>query len=233
LIHAVPAGAQAPPLPGAPLLPQLGSGSDPAKLIADEKALRQSTVQTIQALAMQFQATRCDEDDVLAGHDDPNLPLITCSTDGQTVYLLDRSILGGADVQDATTGWDYHRRQHVVSLEFDDDAARTWANYTSAKVGTQTAFTVDTQVLSAPQIQETIFGGRTEITGNFTADSARDLVDALNRGSSPLSLSFESSVDEILPATTFSKALRVAVVAAGVGLAMVGVGVVVYLARRT
>jgi preprotein translocase subunit SecD len=118
-------------------------------------------------------------------------------------------------------------------LEFDDNAARTWADFTSANVGTQTAFTLDTQVLSAPEIRESIPGGRTQITGNFTADSARELADALNGGSSPLSLSFESSADEILPATSFSKVLRVAVIAAGLGLAMVVVGAVVYVARRT
>ncbi|HET6733754.1 SecDF P1 head subdomain-containing protein [Mycobacterium sp.] len=222
----------APPPPGAPPVPATGGGSGPAELIAYEKELRQSTAQTFQALAMQFQSTRCGEDDVLAGHDDPNLPLITCSTDGQTVYLLDKSILGGDDVQNATTGFDSGRGQHVVDLEFNDDAERTWADFTSANVGTQTAIAVDTQVVSAPEIQEAIPSGRTQITGDFTADSARELVDALNRGSSPASLSFESSADEMLPATTFSKILRAAAIAVGLGLALV-VGVVVYLVRRT
>jgi preprotein translocase subunit SecD len=230
LIHAMPVKAQA---PGAPSLPQPGADSDRAKLIADEKKVRQSTDRDIQIMAMQVQSTRCDEEDVLAGRDDPNLPLITCSTDGQTVYLLDKSILGGEDVQDATAGFDSQSGQHVVDLEFDDNAARTWADFTSANVGTQTAFTLDTQVLSAPQIQGVIPGGRTQITGNFTADSARELADALNRGSSTFSLSFESSTDEMLPATTFSKVLRFAVIAAGLGLAVVAVGAVVYLARRT
>ena len=54
-----------------------------AQRIADEKELRQSSDQQIQILALQFQATRCGEDDVLAGNDDPNLPLITCSQDGK------------------------------------------------------------------------------------------------------------------------------------------------------
>ena len=52
--------------------------------IADEKQLRQSTDQQIQILALQFQATRCNDDDVLAGNDDPNLPLVTCSTGRQS-----------------------------------------------------------------------------------------------------------------------------------------------------
>ena len=146
LIHAMPVEAQAPLPTGAPPLPpsaqplpQPGAG-DPAERIANEKELRQSTDQQIQVLAMQFQSTRCDKDDVLAGHDDPNLPLITCSTDGRTVYLLDKSILGGEDVHDATAGFNSRLGQHLVSLEFDDNAARTWADFTSANVGTQTAF---------------------------------------------------------------------------------------------
>ena len=64
-----------------------------AQRIADEKQLRQSAEQQIQILALQFQATRCNEEDVLAGNDDPNLPLVTCSQDGKQVYLLDKSII--------------------------------------------------------------------------------------------------------------------------------------------
>ena len=89
----------------------------------------------------------------------------------------------------------------------------------------------DTQVISAPQIMETIPDGRTQITGQFDADSARELADALNRGASPLSLSFESSTDEMLPATTLSKVLRVAEIAAGVFLAAVVLGAAVHLTR--
>jgi preprotein translocase subunit SecD len=149
------------------------------------------------------------------------------------VYLLDKSILGGEDVQDATTGFNSRLGQHVVDLQFDDNAARTWADFTDANIGTQMAVTVDTEVISAPEITEAIPGGHARISGNFTADSGRDLADALNRGPSPLPLSFESSADEILPSTMFSNVLRVVVIAAGLGLAIVVVCTVVYLARRT
>ncbi len=58
------------------------------------------------------------------------------------------------------------------TCEFKPDAANIWADFTAANVGTQTAFTLDSQVVSAPQIQEAIPGGRTQITGQFTADDA-------------------------------------------------------------
>jgi preprotein translocase subunit SecD len=233
VIHAVPPATLAEsPVPNAPPPPTPATG-DPAKTIADEKQLRQSTDQNIQLLALQFQSTRCDAEDALAGHDDPNLPLITCSTDGKLVYLLDKSILGGEQVKTATAGRDSQRDQVVVDLEFDDAAARTWEEFTAANIGTQTAFTLDTQVISAPQINETIPGGRTQITGQFDTDSARELADALNRGSSPVSLSFESSADEMISATSLSKALRAVEIAAGVGLAVIVLGAVVYLRRRS
>ncbi len=69
------------------------------------------------------------------------------------------------------------------------------------------------------------------LTGQFDADSAHQLADTLNRGASPVSLSFESLTDEILPATTLSKVLRVAEIAAGVGLTAIVLGALVYLAR--
>jgi preprotein translocase subunit SecD len=230
VIHALPVEAQPPPPPGSPPLP--APGSDRTKAIAEEKQLRQSTDQSIQVLALQFQATRCGENDALTGHDNPNLPLITCSTDGKTVYLLDESILSGEQVQSATSGRNVWRDEYVVDLEFDDAAARTWAEFTAANVGTQTAFTVDTKVVSAPQIMEEIPGGRTQITGKFDAGSARALADALDRGALPVSLSFESSVDEMLPATMLSKLLRIVEITAGVGLAVIVLGAVVYLRPR-
>jgi preprotein translocase subunit SecD len=161
--------------------------------------LRQSTDQAIQLLALQFQATRCGEDDVLAGNDDPNLPLVTCSTDHNTVYLLDKSIMSGEEIKTAGSGLDQQRGDYVVDVEFKSGGSKIWADFTAANVGTQTAFTLDSQVVSAPEIQEAIPGGRTQITGQFTDASARELANVLKYGSLPLS--FDSSEAETVSAT--------------------------------
>lgn len=190
-----------------------------AQRIADEKQLRQSTDQQVQILALQFQATRCHEDDVLAGNDDPNLPLITCSADGREVYLLDKSIINGEQIQDATSGLDQQRGEYVVDLQFKGDGAKTWADFTAANVGTQTAFVLDTKVMSAPEIREPIPGGRTQISGQFTQQSARELANVLKYGSLPLS--FESSEAETVSATLGLSSLRAGLIAGAVGLALV------------
>jgi preprotein translocase subunit SecD len=212
-----PATSAPPPAPPAP--PPPGSRQDLAQRIAAEKELRQSTDQSMQILALQYQATRCNEPDALAGNDDPNLPLITCSTDHRQVYLLDKSIISGDQIADASSGFNQQSGQNVVELRFKGPAASVWADYTAAHVGTQTAFTLDSQVVSAPEIQEAIPGGRTQITGNFTIGQARDLANVLKYGSLPLS--FESSQAETVSATLGLTSLRAGLIAGAIGLALV------------
>ncbi len=94
-----------------------------------------------------------------------------------------------------------------------------WADFTAANVGTQTAFVLDSQVVSAPEIQEAIPGGRTQITGRFTADSARQLANVLKYGSLPLS--FESSEAQTVSATLGLTSLRAGLIAGAIGLVLV------------
>jgi preprotein translocase subunit SecD len=211
------------PPPGTPPPPDK---RDLPQRIADEKQLRQSADQQIQILALQFQATRCNDEDVLAGNDDPNLPLVTCSQDHKQVYLLDKSIISGEQIKSADSGLDQQRGEYVVTVQFNDDASRIWADFTAANVGTQTAFVLDSQVVSAPQIQEAIPGGRTQITGRFTADSARQLANVLKYGSLPLS--FESSEAETVSATLGLTSLRAGLIAGAIGMALVLVYSLIY-----
>ena len=220
--EAPPTPAPPPPTPAAPPAPGAPQPPDKqtlAQRIADEKQLRQSTDQQIQILALQFQATRCNDEDVLAGNDDPNLPLVTCSQDHKQVYLLDKAIIKGEQIKTADSGLDQQRGEYVVTLQFNDEASRIWADFTAANVGTQTAFVLDSQVVSAPEIQEAIPGGRTQITGRFTADSARELANVLKYGSLPLS--FESSEAETVSATLGLSSLRAGLIAGAIGLAAV------------
>ena len=219
-------GAPAAPAPGAPApgAPEPAPGphgpkAELAQRIADEKALRQSTQPQIQLLALQFQATRCDQQDVLAGNDDPNLPLVTCSKDHKEVYLLDKSIISGDEIKDASSGLNQQQGEYVVDVTFKEKAADVWATFTAANIGTQTAFVLDSQVVSAPAIQEAIPGGRTQITGHFNASTAKDLANVLKYGSLPLS--FESSEAETVSATLGLTSLR-----AGLWAGLIGLGLV-------
>ena len=208
-------GAPAPPTPPDPR-------QDLAARIKFEKDLRQSTNQNLLLISVQYMAGRCGEDDVLAGNDDPALPLVTCSQDQKYVYILDKSIISGDQIKDAVSGFDQQSGAYVVDLEFKDEAATTWGDFTAANIGTQTAFTLDSEVVSAPQIREAIPGGRTQISGGdppFTVDSSKQLANVLKSGSLPLS--FESSEAETVSATLGLTSLRAGLIAGGIGLAMV------------
>ncbi|OMC54913.1 protein-export membrane protein SecD [Mycobacterium sp. IS-836] len=222
-----PPAAPAPGQPGAqprpyPQEPPPDPRKDLAERIADQKALRQSTNQYIQTIALEVQAKHCDKEDILAGNDDPALPLITCSTDHKMAYLLAPSIISGDQIQDATSGMNQRGLGYVVDLQFKTAAANTWADFTAAHIGTQTAFTLDSQVVSAPMIQEAIPGGRTQITGGdppFTASTARQLANVLKYGSLPLS--FESSEAQTVSATLGLTSLHAGLIAGAIGLVLV------------
>nr|WP_205266702.1 protein translocase subunit SecD [Mycolicibacterium sphagni] len=214
------------PAPGAPAPGQPAPPPDPRKDLAArikfEKELRQSTNQNLLLIAVQYMAGKCDQPDILAGNDDPNLPLVACSEDHKYIYVLDKSIISGDQIKDATSGLDNQSGAYVVDLTFKDEAATTWADFTAANIGTQTAFTLDSEVVSAPQIREAIPGGRTQISGGnppFTADSAKQLANVLKYGSLPLS--FESSEAETVSATLGLASLRAGLVAGAIGLALV------------
>jgi len=221
--QAPPTAAPAPPGPGQPPPP---GPPDPRKDLATrikfEKELRQSSNQNLLLLAVQYMAGRCDQEDVLAGNDDPNLPLVACSQDHKYVYVLDKSIISGDQIKNASSGFDQQSGAYVVDVEFKDQAGTTWADFTAANIGTQTAFTLDSQVVSAPQIREAIPGGRTQISGGnppFTADTSKQLANVLKYGSLPLS--FESSEAETVSATLGLTSLRAGLIAGAIGLALV------------
>ncbi len=227
---APPAPTPAPPATGAPAgdapAADEPAPADPrkdlAERIAQEKKWRQNTSQYIQMVALQFEASRCDKKDILAGNDDPTLPLVACSTDHKAAYLLGPSIISGDQIQDASSGMNTHGIGYIVDVQFKSAASNTWADFTAAHIGTQTAFTLDSQVVSAPMIQEAIPGGRTQITGGdppFTASSARQLANVLKYGSLPLS--FESSEAQTVSATLGLTSLRAGLFAGAIGLVLV------------
>jgi preprotein translocase subunit SecD len=225
-----PPGAGAPAPAGQPPVEEppadVPAPPDPRKDLADriaaEKKWRQSTRQGIQFLALQYQSTLCGKDDILAGNDDPALPLVTCSQDHKDAYLLGPSIISGDQIQDASASMNQRGVGYVVDLQFKPAAANVWADYTTAHVGEQTAFTLDSQVVSAPRINEAIPGGRTQISGGdpaFTAAKATQLANVLKYGSLPLS--FEASEAQTVSATLGLTSLRAGLIAGGIGLILV------------
>ncbi|MGW5382836.1 protein translocase subunit SecD [Nocardia sp. NPDC003963] len=213
-------GAQQPPAEGS-LTPQEQAQQE----IEMAKAIRQSADPTTQQLAMA--SLDCAAADPLAGNDDPNLPLVTCSTDGKEVFLLDKSRIDGQEIANATSGLNTEQARHEVNLEFKGSGSDAWASLTGEYVQQRVAFVLDSEVVSAPVVQQgPQLGGRTSISGDFNAASAKELANTLKYGSLPLS--FQTSEAETVSATLGLSSLKAGLLAGAVGLIAVLVYCLVY-----
>ncbi len=214
-------GTPAPPSePPAPPADQGAASTEDqaAAEIAEAKKTRQSTDPAVQQQAMT--TLDCNASDPLQGNDDPALPLVACSTDGTTVYLLGPSIIDGQEIADATSAFNSQQSRNEVSLTFKSSGSTTWAQFTSANIGKQAAFTLDSKVVSAPVVQgATPAGSATSITGDFTSASAKELANTLKYGSLPLS--FQASEAETVSATLGLASLEAGLIAGAIGLVLV------------
>ncbi|NMM88775.1 protein-export membrane protein SecD [Rhodococcus sp. SRB_17] len=201
------------------------AGDAAAAEITAARALRQSTDPAVQEQAVAN--LDCSVPDPLRGNDDPALPLVACSQDGETIYLLGPAIIDGQEIADASSIFNSQQSRHEISLSFKTTGSNTWAQFTSANIGKQAAFTLDSKVVSAPTIQgATPAGSATSITGSFTADSAKELANTLKYGSLPLS--FAASEAETVSATLGLASLQAALIAGAVGLVLVLIYCLVY-----
>ncbi|MFE3443289.1 protein translocase subunit SecD [Nocardia sp. NPDC059180] len=209
-----PTPSPAPPADDADLTPQEQTQQE----IAAAKAIRQSEDPATQQAAMA--SMDCSKPDPLAGNDDPAKPLVTCSTDGTEVYLLAPSRIDGQEIKDASSGLNQQQARHEVTLEFKSSGSQAWADLTGEYVYKRVAFVLDSQVVSAPVVQQgPQQGGSTQISGNFTASSAKELANTLKYGSLPLS--FQTSEAETVSATLGLSSLRAGLIAGAIGMVVV------------
>jgi preprotein translocase subunit SecD len=102
----------------------------------------------------------------------------------------------------------------TVILNFNSAGAKLFEQITADNVGRTLAIFLDGQPISTPTIQEAIPGGTAQITGNFTPDQAKALVQSLNFGALPVPITLESSdtVGPTLGAQAFHAGLKAALV---------------------
>ena len=94
--------------------------------------------------------------------------------------------LTGKYLKKAELGFDQRTPKPLVLLEFNDEGAKVFEELTSKNVGKQLAIYIDQVPISAPVVQEAISGGKAQITGNFTIDTAKELARNLNAGALPV-----------------------------------------------
>jgi len=89
-------------------------------------------------------------------------------------------------VESARVDYDQMRRI-VVDMQMDANGTKEWKSLTEKNVGRPIAVTLDNRVYTAPNVNEPIPNGNSQISGNFTEDEAKDLVNVLSAGKLPAS----------------------------------------------
>ncbi len=128
-------------------------------------------------LAWEFKPQTVQIDDSVRGKRNVNIyQLVALKT------ANGKPALSGDVITSATSDYDAMQGGNYVSMNMKPDAARQWARITAANLNKQVAIVLDNQVYSAPNVNSVIEGGRSQITGNFTTDEAKDLANVLKSG---------------------------------------------------
>ena len=161
--------------------------------------------------------------------DDPTKPMVTCSQDGSTKYILGPAELAGPDITNATSGLQPGPNGqptgiYEVRLDFNATGKKAFCDVTTRIIAlpsprNQSAMVLDNRVISAPVPEVVLCSGQVSITGSFTAASSKVLADQLKFGALPMSFVQETR-DDITP-TLGGEQLSRGLLAGAIGLLLV------------
>ncbi|MFC5911070.1 protein translocase subunit SecD [Streptacidiphilus monticola] len=139
-------------------------------------------------------------------------------------YALGPVAVAGQDLSDASAGLSQTTGQWEVDLSFNGKGTKQFADTTKAltsKTSPQNQFAIvlDGQTVSAPAVNETIAGGKAQITGNFSPEEAKALANVLSYGALPLD--FKTQDVTTVSAELGGSQLDAGLLAGAIGLALV------------
>ncbi|MFF7579929.1 protein translocase subunit SecD [Streptomyces sp. NPDC008061] len=160
----------------------------------------------------------------------PTDTTIACSSEGDAKYVLGPAEVSGTDVDSAKATIDQQRGMWIVQMDFTDKGSKKFQQITSKLSQQQSpmnqfAIALDGEVVSAPQVNETL-SGSAEISGSFTQQSAQDLANVLSYGALPLS--FDEDTVTTVTAALGGEQLQAGLIAGAIGLALVVIYLVAY-----
>ncbi len=174
--------------------------------------------------------------------DDPDKPLVACEVrdEGVLKYLLSRSVIEGTELDDASAGIPQTQVEWVVSLDLGNDeekanpegstgATDDFETISRALAGTgkQFAIVLDGAVISAPEMNDVITDGRSQISGDFTEESATNLANSLKFGALPIDFDDDPTVESVGPSLAGDQ-LSAGLTAGAFGLGLVMLYCLIY-----
>lgn len=123
--------------------------------------------------------------------------------------LTGRNLKRSEPVLDPTT------QQPEVSIKFDDEGTKLFAEITKRNIGKNVAIYLDGEAISIPVVQNEITSGTAQISGSFTIAQAKELATRLNAGALPVPITniSKQTIGASLGADSLDKSLRAGVYA--------------------
>ncbi len=131
-------------------------------------------------------------------------------------------VLDGNDVANAqvvTEPNEFGNNEYMVRLTFSSEGAQKFEEATSRNIGNAIYIVYDGQIISAPQVDQTISGGNCVITGSFTYDQANSLATSIRLGVLKLTLTEVQS--SVVGARLGEDAVGTSLLAAAIGFVIV------------
>jgi preprotein translocase subunit SecD len=170
--------------------------------------------------------------------DEPKAQVVSCQSGAK--MLLDQAKVLGTDIANANPQLDQQQGQWVVSLDFTSEGQKKWTALTreaftpaandtcltaaqavsSGATHCLVAVVLDKEIISAPEIQG-VLTGQSQITGQFTPASAKELASQIRYGALPVT--FEAATAQTVSATLGTQQLQAGLLAAAIGMLLVAI----------
>ncbi|MEU8826812.1 protein translocase subunit SecD [Streptomyces sp. NPDC048636] len=211
---------------------------DPSKTPKGDQTKKPSAPDGQKQLAKDFAALDCTTKKgraaaaEKAANAKPSDTIVACGQKGDAKYVLGPSQVEGTDVDDASAVFESQNASGwIVQLDFNGKGSKKFADVTGQLASKQPpqnrfAITLDGEVVSDPEVNTAINGGRATISGGFTQQSAEDLANVLSYGALPLT--FDIADETTVSAALGGEQLHAGLIAGAIGMALVVLYLVIY-----
>lgn len=138
---------------------------------------------------------------------------------------LGPTLLTGGALKKAQVGYG-NLGEPQINFEMKPEGAIEFARITRENVGKQLAIVLDGKVQTAPVIRTEIPGGTGSISGNYTVEEAKKTATLLNSGALPIKAEIVET--RTVGASLGDESIAASVVAGKVGMALIGIFMIVF-----
>jgi len=141
--------------------------------------------------------------------------LLRTQDDNEPILVEKQAVLTGDALTNAAVRFDQSQfNEPIVSLQFNSEGAKKFAEITANNIGKRLAIILDGKVQSAPRIREAIPNGEAVITGHFTVEQAQDLALVLRVGAlpAPMYVEEERTVGPLLGQDSINSGIKASLI---------------------